>query len=102
MMYSETNAVWTADGRYIVFTSPEGTSSGIASQGGLPTTMALWATSLRDQERDPMDRDIDNEARRARRRSGGAAERRPRRRRRRASRSRCRSTGAASRDGRAG
>jgi tricorn protease len=62
MMYSETNAVWTADGRYIVFTSTEGTSSGIASQGGLATTMGLWATSLRDQERDPMDRDIDNEA----------------------------------------
>jgi tricorn protease len=62
LMYAETNAVWTADGRYIVFTSSEGTSSGIASQGGLAATMGLWATSLRDQERDPMDRDIDNEA----------------------------------------
>ena len=62
MMYSETNAVWTADGHYIVFTSAEGLSNGIASQGGLQTTMALWATSLRDQDRDPMNRDIDNEA----------------------------------------
>ena len=62
LMYAETNAVWTADGRYIVFTSAEGASSGIASQGGLATTMELWATALRDQERDPMDRDIDNEA----------------------------------------
>lgn len=62
LMYSETNATWTADGRYIVFTSTEGTSSGIASQGGLPATMGLWATALRDRERDPMDRDIDNEA----------------------------------------
>ena len=61
-MYSETNAVWTADGRYIVFTSAEGASNGIASQGGLATTMELWATSLGDQDRDPMNRDIDNEA----------------------------------------
>ena len=62
LLYSEANAVWTADGRYLVFTSSEGFSNGIASQGGINTTMALWALSLRDQERDPMDRDIDNEA----------------------------------------
>jgi tricorn protease len=62
LLYSESNAVWTADGRYIVFTSLEGTSSGIASQGGLNTTMALWAVSLRDQDRDPGNRDVDNEA----------------------------------------
>jgi tricorn protease len=62
LMYSETNAVWTADGRYIVFTSAEGASNGIASQGGINTTMELWATSLQDQDRDPMNRDIDNEA----------------------------------------
>jgi tricorn protease len=62
LMYSETNAVWTADGRYIVFTSALGASNGIASQGGLTTTTELWATSLRDQDRDPMSRDIDNEA----------------------------------------
>ena len=62
LLYSETGAVWTADGRYLVFTSFEGTSSGIASQGGINTTMALWALSLRDQDRDPSNRDIDNEA----------------------------------------
>ena len=61
LLYSEQNAVWTADGRYIVFTSAEGTNNGIATQGGLNTTMALWALSLRDQDRDPADRDIDNE-----------------------------------------
>jgi tricorn protease len=62
LLYSENNAVWTADGRYIVFTSSEGTNNGIASQGGANTTMALWALSLRDQDRDPTNRDIDNEA----------------------------------------
>ncbi len=61
LLYSETGAVWTADGRYLVFTSFEGTSSGIASQGGINTTMGLWALSLRDQDRDPTNRDIDNE-----------------------------------------
>jgi tricorn protease len=45
-----------------VFTSVESVSSGIASQGGLNATMAVWALSLRDQERDPTNRDIDNEA----------------------------------------
>ena len=62
LLYSENNAVWTADGRYIVFTSSEGTNNGIATQGGLNTTMGLWALSLRDQDRDPTNRDIDNEA----------------------------------------
>jgi tricorn protease len=62
VQYSETNAAWTADGRYIVFTSSEGASNGIATQGGINTTMALWVLALRDQERDPSDRDIDNEA----------------------------------------
>jgi tricorn protease len=62
LVSSESNAVWTADGRYLVFTSQEGVTSGIASQGGLNTTMAVWALSLRDQDRDPTNRDIDNEA----------------------------------------
>src|SRR6185295_4377169 len=62
LMYSETNAVWTADGRYVVFTSAEGFSNGIATQGGIGTTLELWALSLRDLDRDPMNRDIDNEA----------------------------------------
>jgi tricorn protease len=60
--YSETNAVWTADGKYIVFTSAEGFSNGIASQGGINTTMELWVTALQDRDKDPMNRDIDNEA----------------------------------------
>ena len=54
--------VWTADGRYLVFTSSEGSSNGIASQGGIATTTELWAVPLRDQDRDPLNRDIDNEA----------------------------------------
>ena len=62
MLYSEANPVWTADGRYIVFTVSEGFSNGIATQGGVTTTMELWAVSLRDLERDPLNRDIDNEA----------------------------------------
>jgi tricorn protease len=62
LLYAENNAVWTADGRYLVFTSVETASNGIASQGGIATTMGLWALSLRDRDRDPMNRDIDNEA----------------------------------------
>ena len=62
LLYSETNAVWTADGRYIVFTSAESTSSGVASTGGIGATMELWALPLRDMDRDPLNRDIDNEA----------------------------------------
>ena len=62
LLYAENNAVWTADGRYLVFTSTEGFSNGIATQGGIGTTMSLWVLSLRDQDRDPMNRDIDNEA----------------------------------------
>ena len=62
LLYSEANPVWTADGRYLVFTSSEGFSNGIASQGGITTTTEMWAVPLRDQERDPLNRDIDTEA----------------------------------------
>src|SRR5262245_6426846 len=62
LLYSEHNAVWTADGRYLVFTSSEGATNGIATQGGINTITSLYVLSLRDQERDPMNRDIDNEA----------------------------------------
>jgi tricorn protease len=62
LLYSENNPVWTGDGRYLVFTSTEGVSNGIATQGGINSTMELWALSLRDQDRDPVNRDIDNEA----------------------------------------
>ncbi len=60
--YSEANPAWTGDGRYLVFTSSEGVSSGIASQGGVTATTTMWATPLRDQDRDPLNRDVDNEA----------------------------------------
>ena len=60
--YSEANPAWTGDGRYLVFTSAEGFSNGIATQGGITTTTELWATPLRDQDRDPLNRDVDNEA----------------------------------------
>ena len=43
--------VWTADGRYLVFTSTEGASNGIATQGGIGTTMELWVLALRDRDR---------------------------------------------------
>ena len=62
VQYSETSAVWTADGRHLVFISAESASNGIASQGGITATSQLWVVSLRDQERDPLNRDIDNEA----------------------------------------
>ena len=62
MHYSEANPAWTGDGRHLVFTSAEGFSNGIATQGGITTTTELWATPLRDQDRDPLNRDVDNEA----------------------------------------
>ena len=85
--------MWTADGRYIVFTSTEGFSNGIATQGGIAATMELWVLALRDRDRDPANRDIDNEAQGLAAASrgapatprGGNARRRPK----------CASTGAA-------
>jgi tricorn protease len=62
VQYSETSAVWTPDGRYLVFIAAETASNGIASQGGITATNSLWAVALREQDRDPMNRDIDNEA----------------------------------------
>ncbi len=62
LLYSENEAVWTADGQYLVFTSTESASNGIATQGGIVATTELWVLSLRDRDRDPMNRDIDNEA----------------------------------------
>jgi tricorn protease len=62
LLFSENNAVWTADGKYIVFTSSAGVSTGVASTGGrFPNTMQMWVVSLRDQEKDPLNRDIDTE-----------------------------------------
>jgi tricorn protease len=62
LLYAENNAVWTADGRYLVFTSVETASNGIATQGGIGATMDLYVLALRERDRDPLDRDIDNEA----------------------------------------
>jgi len=63
LTYAENSAVWTADGRYIVFTSSQSVGTGIASTGGRGGAgMQMWALSLRRQEKDPVSRDIDNEA----------------------------------------
>ena len=80
----------------LVFTSSEGFSNGIATQGGISTTMELWALSLRDQDRDP------TEPRHRQRGAGpggrgGGRQRRPRRRWRRRAGAECRSTGTTSR-----
>ena len=60
--YAENEAAWTADGQYILFTSTEGFSNGIATQGGITASTELWVLALRDRDRDPGNRDIDNEA----------------------------------------
>ena len=55
--------MWTADGRYLVFTSSEGFSNGIASAGRHhDDDRDCGRVPLRDQDRDPLNRDIDNEA----------------------------------------
>jgi tricorn protease len=63
LLFAENNAVWTGDGRYIVFTSSSAVSGGVASTGGRGgATMQMWALPLRTQDRDTENRDIDNEA----------------------------------------
>ncbi len=63
LLFAETSAVWTADGKYLVFVSSAGTSTGVASTGArFPNTMQMWALPLRDQDKDPLNRDVDNEA----------------------------------------
>ena len=62
LAFSEGAAVWTGDGRYIAYTVSAGTASGVASTGGRATTqMQLMALPLRAQEKDPLNKDIDNE-----------------------------------------
>ena len=53
LMFAENDAVWTADGQYILFTSTEGFSNGIATQGGITASTELWVLALRDRDRDP-------------------------------------------------
>jgi hypothetical protein len=75
----------------------EGASNGIATQGGINTTMELWVLSLRDRDRDPMNRDIDNEAQGLAAEARGAAERGARRGGGTRAGPTCASTGTASR-----
>ena len=62
LLFAENEAVWTANGQYILFTSTESFSNGIATQGGITASTELWVLALRDRDRDPGNRDIDNEA----------------------------------------
>ena len=74
LLYSESNAVWTADGRYIVFTSSEGLSNGIATQGGIAhDDGAVGAVAARSGSRSDEPRHRQRGAG-ARGGSGGAAE----------------------------
>ena len=77
-----TNAVWTADGRYIVFTSTEGFSNGIATRrAASPTTTALWVrVAARSGSRPDESRHRQRGA--GPRRAGGGASAAGRRRRR--------------------
>src|SRR5512139_449343 len=62
LAFSEGSAVWTADGRFIVYTTSSGTGGGVASTGGrAQTEMQLMVLPLRAQDKDPLNRDIDNE-----------------------------------------
>ncbi len=60
--FSETSAVWTGDGRHIAYIVSAGTASGIASTGGRAAVqMQLMVLPLRAQDKDPLNKDIDNE-----------------------------------------
>jgi len=63
LSFSENSAVWTADGRFIIYISSAGTGGGVASTGGgAQNQVQLMVLPLRAQDRDPLNRDIDNEA----------------------------------------
>lgn len=63
LAFSEGSAVWTADGKYIAYTTSLGTGGGIASTGGrAQIQMNLMSLPLRSQDKDPLNKDIDNEA----------------------------------------
>ena len=60
--FSETAAVWTGDGRHIAYIVSAGTASGVASTGGRAVAqMQLMVLPLRAQDKDPLNKDIDNE-----------------------------------------
>ncbi len=62
LAFSEGSAVWTADGKYIAYTTSAGSGGGIASTGGRSQMqMQLMALPLRMEEKDPLNKDIDNE-----------------------------------------
>ena len=80
LLYSENNAVWTADGRYIVFTSAEGCEQRHRHAGRhRHDDGAVGAVAARSGSRSDEPRHRQRSAG-ARGRSGGAAERRPWRR----------------------
>jgi tricorn protease len=61
--FSETNAVWSGDGRFLAFTIQAGTGGGAASRGGMAANQTkLMALSLRALDKDPLNKDIDSEA----------------------------------------
>ncbi len=63
LSFSENSAVWTADGRFIIYISSAGTGGGVASTGGgAQNQVQLMVLPLRAQDRDPLNRDIDTEA----------------------------------------
>jgi tricorn protease len=72
LAFSEGGAVWTADGRFVVYTTSAGTGSGVASTGGrAQNQMQLMVLPLRAQDRDPLNRDVDSEAQAASADAGG-------------------------------
>ncbi len=62
LAFSEGAAVWTADGKYIAYTTSASSGGGIASTGGRSQIqMQLMALPLRGEDKDPLNKDIDNE-----------------------------------------
>ncbi len=61
--FSEGNAVWSGDGRFLAYTIQAGTGGGVASTGGRAANETkLMALPLRALNKDPFNKDIDSEA----------------------------------------